>query len=233
MGSVEILVTDLIAGNLKKPNYVVAVKHPVDTVFRLIFKPQSLFIYASFPISSTRNIKRQRQEIDDFRNRLHKEHTVFDPLTIDEKIISFSLDKHGKKKGKLEKTDRWPIPTGFSMVGDDDIRFPISLKTSEIREVLADIDENVKFRDYRLVSQSDSLVAYRPYYGKQVHEGVKSEIDFAVNLMKERYFYFPSTDGEKNASPFKAGGMPYRSKEGLFSSLQKLSPKGERTWTGI
>lgn len=231
--TVEILVTDLIASNLNRSNYVVAIKHPVDMMFRLIFKPQSVFIYASFPITSTRIEKQRRDEIDDFRNRLHKEYTVFDPLTIDERILSFSLQKKGKRKAVIEQADRWPIPTGFSMVGDDDLLFPIHLKSSEIEEVLTDIDENVKFRDYRLVKQCDVLVSYRPYYKQKIHEGVKSEIDFATNLMKERYLFFPKEDGEKNASPFKAGGIPYRSLEELYASLQKLQPQSVRKWRGF
>jgi hypothetical protein len=228
--TVETLVTDFVSKNFNVPNYVVAVKHPVDTVFRLAFQSRVKCFYASFPISQTRSDPRKREEIDNFRLRLHKDYAVFDPLTIDEKIIPFSLEKAGKKKGSIEKGDRWPIPIGFSMVGDDDILFPIELKSSDINEVIEDIDEHVKFRDYRLVSQSDALVAYRPYYGKRMHEGVKSEIDFATDLMKERYFYFPKEDGEKNTSPFKAGGSPYKKLDGLFDALRKLKGTDERRW---
>jgi hypothetical protein len=229
--TVEILVTDMLAKTLSVKNYVVAIKHPLNMLFNLIFNPKILFVYASFPISKTRNEADRRKEIDGFRFKLHGNYVIFDPLTIDEKILQF-IPKKGKRT-ILHKDRKWPIPAEFPLVGDDDLKFPISLNTQEVEEISQDIDDNVKFRDFRLISDVDALVAYRPYWGKVVHEGVKSEIDFATTTMKPSHLYFPKEDGETDKSPFKAGGVPYGQLEELYSALEKQTPSENRRWGGL
>lgn len=228
--AVELLVTDLIANYLEKKNFMLSVKHPPKMLFNLIFHPEKMFVYASYPISKTRTDRNKRQEIDDFRYELHKDHVVFDPLTIDEKIMGFAAKGKTSEKVKLAKEARWPIPKNHTMVYDDDLDFPLELDRLEIEDVEEDIDNYVQARDYRLVSQADALVAYRPYYGGEPHRGVNSEINFATQTLRERYFYVPQVDDKKGKSPFKDSGRTFLELEELYEALKKISPEEQRNW---
>lgn len=239
--SVEILVSDMLAKTLSIKNYVIAVKHPTETIYDLIFNPRKLIIYASFPISVTRKSKDGQKEVNSFREELHKNYITLDPLTIDEKIIQFALKKGAKtkdSKGKhwfcIQKEDRWTFPPGYSLVSEDDLDFPIKLDEAEIQEVAKfDIDHNVRARDLRMVSDADVLVGYRPYFGKIVHEGIKSEIDFANATSKPCYLYFPTDDQEDDPSPFQAQGVVFKNISELYETLKTLSPSENRKWGGV
>ncbi|MGI0070103.1 MAG: hypothetical protein ACREAN_07600, partial [Nitrosopumilaceae archaeon] len=235
--TVEMLVTDLIAKNLQKKNYVLAVKHPVSTLFRMVFEPQTPFLYASYPISSTRNNAKLIKQINDFRNYLHSKYVVFDPLTIDEKILQIILPKKKKSRSqngitKLGSDLRWKFPEGFSMVGEDRLKYPIGLRTRELEEVRTDINESVKYRDFRLVSDADMLVAYRPYLGKEAHKGVKSELDFANFSGKPSWMYHPNEDQEADES-FGQGAIPYQDLNELYGEIEKFVPSEKRIWGGL
>jgi len=231
--AVELLVTDLIANRLQKRNFMVAVKHPARMLFDLVFNPRKLFVYASYPISKTRNDKKIREEIDKFRYKLHEDYVVFDPLTIDEKIMGLAAEGQSGKRVDLRKESRWPLPGGWSMVYDDDLTFPLSLIKGEISEVERDIEDYIEARDYRLVSQADALIAYRPYYGGEFHRGVNSEIHFATNAMKERYFYTPNEDDKKKKSPFKDKGRTFDNLNEMYDTLTGVNPTDRRTWGSL
>jgi adenylate kinase len=237
--TVEILVADLVATQLSNKNFILAVKHPVKTLFDLIFNPQKTLVYASFPISVTREDPIVQKEINSFRQHLHENYIALDPLTIDEKIIQFILREANKKGGAdpslyyLRKESRWAFPKGHSLVDDEDLPFPVKLKKDEIEEVDRDIEDNVRSRDIRLVSDVDALVGYRPYFGKHVHEGIKTEIDFATLISKPRFLYFPEDDVEEDPSAFKAKGVEYRKLDDLYSALAKFRPKEIRSWGGV
>lgn len=231
--------TDLIAKNLQKKNYMLAVKHPVSTLYKMVFQPSVPFLYTSYPISSTRNDPKLTRQVNDFRNYLHSKYVAFDPLTIDEKILQFIIPSKRKKAAlrngvtKLEKSRRWRFPAGFSMIDEEKLRFPIELKTSELEEVKTDVNENVKYRDFRLISDADMLVAYRPFLGKATHTGVKSELDYASFSGKPSWMYFPKEDREEDESPFGGGAIPYDNLGELYSAIDKFSPSEKRAWGGL
>jgi len=94
--NIETLMTDSLAKHVAprdqpaeihrypyKRSPVVSIKHPPEMLYKLLFKPEILKIYAAFPITRTRDDSKKRAEIDHFRNVLHKNFVVFDPLTID------------------------------------------------------------------------------------------------------------------------------------------------------
>lgn len=231
--AVELLVTDLISDRLTRRDYMVSVKHPSTMLFNLIFHPEKLFIYASYPISKTRFEPLKRKEIDDFRYKLHEDYVVFDPLTIDEKIMGFAASGKDEENIDLSADGRWPLKKELTMVCDDDLQFPLRLKRNEILEVEKDIDDYIEARDYRLVSQADALVAYRPYYGGESHRGINSEIMFATHTMKERYFYVPEEDEKQSKSPFKDKGVPYTNLEDMYKALRGIKPEDKRPWKGV
>ncbi len=133
------------------PCFVVARKHPPQMVYSLLFERWRLVVYASYPISSTRFIKSAVNEINRFRAKLTAEFTVFDPVTIDEYPIT-------RKRPVAIK--RWSMPglkTNVNGIKSMTVKKFKSLETDVLRVIEA--------RDFRMVDQSDCLVAYRPYYG--------------------------------------------------------------------
>jgi len=66
---------------------LLAVKTPLLTAARLIANVNRRRCYASYPISSTRGDVKRKEEINKFRERLHKTMPTFDPVTIEEKAL--------------------------------------------------------------------------------------------------------------------------------------------------
>lgn len=241
--SVEILVTDLLSKFLSQEtkessltNYVVAVKHPAKMFYRLLFEPDISKVYASFPISKTRNDPTKREMIDAFRMALHDKYTVFDPLAIDEKVMEILLDKYFPKDKRaglrslsssdeliFQRSDRWPLPVGFSLIEDDKEDYPITLNAMEVQEVVQDVDQNIESRDFRLIDQSRCLCAWRPYYEQYPHQGVAAEINYARHIAKiSRHLYFPKEDGDPQTSPFAATGVFHSDLTKLYEALDKM-----------
>src|SRR5439155_18147371 len=70
-------------------NYLFAVRHPLDTLYNLVFRPRPVCAYLSFPITNTRNLPERVEDINSFRRQAHSlagKHSaaLFDPVTIDE-----------------------------------------------------------------------------------------------------------------------------------------------------
>jgi hypothetical protein len=77
----------------------------------------------------------------------------------------------------------------------------------------------------------DCVVAYRPYWGKTMHDGVKSEMDQADNSMIETVMYFPKDDGAIDASPFATSPAGHGvTEEEVMADLTKRKPRKKRTW---
>jgi adenylate kinase len=219
----DCLAKTLSALNPERPpvkNYVVAVKHPRQMLYKLIFEPESLTVYASFPISSTRDDPGKRKQIDDFRMRLHKYFCVFDPATIDERVYQLALKKQEKGTIEIQETDRWPLPKGFSLCKEDKSDYPIRIPVDQLKEVVEEVDNNIRFRDYRMISQSKSLVAFRPNFGKRPSRGVTAEIFYANDVANVRCFIFsPKEDHDKGATPFEGIGIVRDNLDDLFKDL--------------
>lgn len=205
-------------------NYVVAVKHPAQMLYKLIFKPKVLVVYASFPISHTRNDPKKRSRIDVFRTRLHEHFCVFDPLTIDERICEIALNRQSTKENAVEilREERWPLPDDFPLCKEAATDYPIKIDSEQLREVVQEVDDHIRFRDFRMVSQSDAIVAFRPYFNGLLSRGVFSEIFYANNVANIRCFMFwPPEDGKSEDTPFKGLGIVRKDLDELFEDLKK------------
>jgi len=229
--SVEIMMADFMAKALGIRNYVVAVKHPPEMLFSLIFHPEKLIAYIAYPISRFRRVNdenrarlaEEKERLDSFIRKLQEKFVVFNPTTIDERVLR-------GLKGPLQSDVRWKLPHA-QMVDESDIQFPLPLPEQEIAEIHPVVDSNIKFRDFRLIYDVDCLVAYRPYWDKGVHEGIKAEIDQAQNLMIDAVHHFPPEDGGIESSPFEgqSSGI-YGSEEDVIEDLEKRGPRYERPW---
>ena len=225
-----ILTSDFLAKTLstlspRRPplkNYVVAVKHPPQMLYRLIFVPQVLVIYTSFPISHTRTDPQKRSQIDAFRTRLHERFCVFDPITIDERVCEIALNRQGTDTIEIRKAERWPLPSRFSLCEEEETDYPIKIDADQLREVVKEVDDHIRFRDYRMISQSKALVAFRPFFDKHLSRGVFSEIFYANNVANIRCFMFwPPEDGVPGGTPFEGIGIIRNNLDSLFKDLEK------------
>jgi hypothetical protein len=162
-------------------HFVIAVKHKPETLYRLLFEPKILRVYASFPISSTRSNPEAVQEINKFRLDLIKEFATLDSVTIDE-------------LRKDDSTERWPLGYSISekFVNDS---FTIDERNKYLNVICAQLEQ----RDYRLVEDCTCVAAYRPFFGGRKLDdpahGVESEITRAFVAGRERVLYHPSEDG--------------------------------------
>lgn len=165
-------------------------------------------------------------QVDAFRMRLHEQFTVFDPLSIDERILSQAYDCRAKGEDHVavELAARWP--TGFSgeyasMAAPYDSAYPLSIPVDEIEEAINDIDRQIEARDFRLINQVQAVAAYRPDYGQHRSRGVSSELQYAAQTagIPVHLIWDESEDGPYATSPFGYFGTRHQGIDQLISAL--------------
>lgn len=183
------------------PHFLVAVKHPVQTLYRLLFRRSILPVYASFPITRTRKGDDSRKEIDSFRRTLHENFATLDPLAIDERRVS--IERQQGLDITIRPFQRWPMQVEPMVPGCDNL--DESKTVSGITETFHILDEHIRFRDYALVDgvrqARGAVVAYRPFWGKDsIAGGVDKEITYAIaRLVKVFAVDNPLQDKERQA----------------------------------
>lgn len=213
--SAEITFGDFLARALSSDrrvsHYVVAVKHPATTLYRLLLSSDGFArIYAAFPITSTRDDKDSRQEIDDTRAELHERFLAFDPLTLDEDVPAVFELAAGTNGGTVtidESTSRWPIPLAGTLLSGAERPYPITIEKQELLDVRDDIKQQVRIRDYTLIDQSSCVAGYRPKCDRRLSQGMIAEFQYAVNTAQPPrpvIVYSPPDDGG-TAHPFLMG----------------------------
>jgi hypothetical protein len=192
------------------PHFVMSVKHPLETFHRLFFETSRPVIYASFPITRTREREARVADIDSFRNDLRGAGaTVIDPLTIDELRIPiedplwWALREDDKYQEYHSR--RWKL-TAPAIAPEEVHANPFcKLSETQVLQVRKAIMEQVVDRDFRLVAQSKQVVAYRPYYPedgygkfgrgtKSPTDGVTREMQFAAELERAVWAFHPKCD---------------------------------------
>jgi len=205
------------------PHYQVAVKHSLGVFEKLIFKENTARIYASYPISHVRTDPKAVAQINAVRLRLHDEFIVFDPVTIDERILQAEYEAQMVPAANgalpdtisIERSHRWPLSPDNACILEqaDSLLYPICIPSSEIESLSAeegesrrwrDIDDNIRWRDFALINQSQGVLAYRPGYGcKQLSVGVTRELNYAMDTrIIPCVVYWPKEDGPSDNHPF-------------------------------
>ncbi len=216
--SVEISVGDLIARSLSVPHFVIPVKQPMETAHRLLLEPDVLRLYASFPISSTRKVPDRIREINQHRALIHEKYTVFDPVCIDELRLV-------REDQSSEILGRWPLnPVEPSVPAEEDFA---PAWEEELRALEPVISAQIEERDYRLIDQSQALVAYRPFWGEKEYpaQGVEKEISHALASNRPVYYYDPPEDAAgRKGKVFKVieRGIGFDSLDEMYSELDKV-----------
>lgn len=219
----EIMMADTLARNLLKkpvPSYVVAVKHPIEMIYRLLYEPETLVVYASFPITTTRRETSRIEEINSFRQKLHEKYTVFDPVTIDE----LRIDTKSKTATLL---DRWEIE---GLDNDDPAKH---FDIAEIESIKESLKHVIETRDYRLIDSVDCVAAYRPYWGGRPYPatGVDNELRYATLTNKAVYAVHPDEDEPQDeAGPFDTlkRAVVLKNLDTMLEELEKLQAQKKK-----
>ncbi|MFC1614792.1 hypothetical protein ACFL5K_05790, partial [Gemmatimonadota bacterium] len=212
----EIFIGDFIASNLpvQPLTYIFAVRHPVSKLFRLLFTDRQYLItrYISIPISGprrqlSRNETSGFNDVNEFLKKVERldndcqQSVSFCPLTIDE----LPLLKADQKDGKyiFSFSNRWDVHSfyeGELLVDDEELPETIDIPADQVKAAEGCIKSDVAYRDYKLVMQSRSLIAFNPWFEGEQTGGVRNEISLARTKYKPCHiFQDPIHDPNKEA----------------------------------
>jgi len=116
-----------------------------------------------------------------------EEHKRWDPVLLDTLNLDKTVEKWMLEPIVLEPT------RAKNASGIEETFFPVPIDRSEIEELslpeegegYTTIDDDIEFRDIRLISQSDLVVCYRPYMDGRITGGVNTEIENANQVGRE------------------------------------------------
>ena len=191
---------------------MVSVLHPARVLDRLLFGDEDLrTVYLSFPISGPR--KRQRdfsdntaiQQVSEFvaraaeLERTHKNVVSFCPLAIDELPLTVESTVEIKQiAGKdvehvrfRPSSRRWSVSDlwGNDILLGTVIDETMSIPKKQVVECTGAIENEVGVRDYRLLSQSQSLAVFNPVFDGRRPRGVAAEMWRAVSSHRIVHIY--------------------------------------------
>jgi len=242
---IECGVADHLAAACRVDNIYLAAKHPAITAYRLVFHPEIPRLYSASQITAVRNNPALRDEIETHRRRLHKKYTVFDPLTIDDRVLVNGLPGRPRTKNLRVSADaRWPSDLSdlgqyyASLVAEDRSVFPIDVNKQEaqyLNEPLernshrSPIDTQIRSRDFRYIEQSDVMAAYRPRLNGHESFGVAAEKTYAASMGNTPVVEFsPPGDTQGLASnPFSTTllGPACRTKTSFYKELSRVAAR--------
>ncbi|KPK47816.1 MAG: hypothetical protein AMK72_07915 [Planctomycetes bacterium SM23_25] len=193
---VECGIADLIADACRIENVYLAAKHPRMMVYRLLFEPKRPRLYSACQITNVRDDPKARKEIEAHRRHIHQQFVVFDPLTVDDRILVNSLPGEEAEAETLQVgiDARWPsdlsdIGSHYEgLVPEDPNLFPLTVQVKEAEELntpdqmsspMSTIDAQITQRDFRYIDQADAVAAYRPRKGHE-SRGVAAEKMYAA-----------------------------------------------------
>ena len=204
-------------------HYVISVKQNISDLYRLLFERKTLRVYSSYPISAPR----QKPDADFFeslrewRDTLHQRFVVFDPVAIDE--ARFVFEKGSTTVRVLGARLAYGIGEPMVSAPTDDTPTWSAADLSAIAEAVI---QQVGERDYKLVSQADVVLMWRPLYDRQTHGGVDSEGVFAAAKRIPVHSYHPASDRVGN-KPFPPHyGTPHGTEEEVLAVAATLRAEG-------
>jgi len=179
------------------------------SLYRLMFEPQGMRVYPSFPMTHVIDLPDVLAEIERFRDALAEHFIIFDPGDLDEKRLLFEAGEATKR-------------------GEDDVEIEVNgrrirLSVSDITRIARDIDAQIYARDFKLIDQSDMIVSYIPALpgGRPaLSSGVERELQHAFESTKEVYVVWRPSE---EPSPFvtETATAVFRSLEELFTLFQQ------------
>lgn len=207
----EIITTQMVALSQGKPHYVLPRLNPIDTIFKLVSKPHLKKTYVSFPITGVRDQPKIIKRINKFRNLMAARTIVFDPYTIQEKRLLVAAHEDRKKKEVELETcgKKW------------------KRRRADILAIQKDIDGQIISRDFKLIDQSDMIVAFIPEVdGKpEIAAGVQSEIQYGHDITREVFVIWPS-DKEPSVWVKEMASKVFSGENAFDETIEFLNKKG-------
>lgn len=237
--SSEIMATQTLARNLfpdnPRPHYVVAIKHPVSALVKLILHPKTLRVYSAYPITDAKKTRRDNsidgsiiREIDENRATLHSRYMTFDPITVDEFELKILREEWEKEKAFpltfIRQNHRWPMKTEICNLPllSDVLEYAEQiddLDPIEIEAIEKDMSFQIRWRDFTLLDQVHCMAAYRPSYNKG-SIGVQRELAYAEQKGIASIQFWPEKDGV-TLRPFKDTGFIVKDYKEFISFLDE------------
>jgi adenylate kinase len=216
---VELLMSLTMARNLNSvPHKILALNQGPITLYQLMFEsrhPKALGeegkyeVYASFPVTEVEKNIELKDQVNQFRNIIKRYFIVYDPMTIGEKILHNEISRNFQKS----------FPDKEIIIKYDDKEYRFS--SSEIMEIIHDINGQIISRDERLVEQSDMVIAFRPTFSP----GSRYELSHAKKTGKVKAFaIIPS--GDIGESPFDISSLVDRYWSNLKDMMSDLGRMG-------
>ena len=216
----EMLASEILASVLDIPHYVLGVSleeevslEPLEVMYHLMFEPWRKKTYVSYPISDARARPDIWEKVVRYRKLLRAYLTAFDPLMIGEKRL---LDLAQQAQSEAEDME-------CPALGET-----VLLSRREVEAIRDDIDGQVVARDFKLIDQSEMLVAYFPAYADGnplIAGGVQSEIEHAEASTKDIVIVW---EASRDPTPFigqKGDGLLLRSLDELEDYLKSISQR--------
>jgi adenylate kinase len=180
-----------------------------------MFEPWKRKAYISYPISDAQAKPRIWENVTRYRKLARSYLTAFDPLMISEKRLPDLMRQ--RKQQDSEATDLECTVLGKTVL----------LNLQEIEAIADDIDGQVVARDYRLIDQSDMIVAYFPVDtdgSPLIAGGVQSELEHAAASTKEIVIVW---EASRDPTPFieQKADKRFASLNELESYLQIISQR--------
>lgn len=208
----ETFVTEMMASFQRKPHALVARDQPPETLYRLIFSPETPKVYRSYPISHILDQPDLMAQADDLGRRLEEHFIVFDPMAIkDLQAMDRGLHDGGSDGlAALSSAAASPELRGIPQEQARQLFTP---------EEIAHLDDQTVWRDYELIAQSDMVVVYYPT--TVLSAGVISEMIYATTNGKRVYaVWLPDAE----PSPFFSyycSAPPFRAVDALFDHFEQ------------
>jgi len=232
--------TEEMARIYHKPQYLLGRALPARALYRLMFEPDVKTAYLSYPMQHAEG---DRAALAEFKQRLDSLVLVFDPADVND----FQIERPGRPPSRPDAS----AADGETGPGALDA-LPVSRSdgTAELRQAVAEaeaetadpvggastgaastfgerelqhIADQIVFRDYKLIAQSDMVVVF--YDALVPSPGVISEMNYALQTGKRVYgVWLPSSA----PSPFftRYCTKVFRSADDLFAFFeeQEITP---------
>jgi len=193
-----------------KPQFLLGRAMPARSLFRLMFEPKLRTAYLSYPMQHV-EVGAERG-LAAFKRRLEQGLVVFDPADVND------FDLEGSAVGRSDGTTELAI-----VMQEETMSRPGSVFAQRDLQHIAD---QIVFRDYKLISQSDMVIVF--YDAMVPSPGVISEMNYALQTGKRVYgVWLPHNE----PSPFFTRYLTkcFRSEDQLFRYFDRYRIAGRRT----
>lgn len=206
----EILASEFAASIVDCKHFVVAKKQCPELIYKLLFQNELKRAYLSYPITLVKENAQAWNKITDFRQSVSNRMICFDPYSISEGFIEGEYNRASVQK-KRRVVD---IPVESENVI---MRLPIN----EVKEVIPNIKGQIIARDFKLINQSDMVIAYIPEVdgNPAISTGVERELAYAQKATLDTYVVWPS---RRHPSPFLEATRTFNSLHDLLQNIDSL-----------